>query len=66
MVKSLLLFLEISHIPFVESEIKKLNIELSYGVGHSKMKEKDIEDVFISLLKGKFSALYLLILLNQV
>ncbi|MDC3097329.1 helicase-related protein, partial [Alphaproteobacteria bacterium] len=47
----------ISHIPFVESEIKKLNIELSYGVGHSKMKEKDIEDVFISFTKGEIQCL---------
>ena len=29
----------ISHIPFVENEIEKLSIDLSYGVGHSKMKE---------------------------
>ncbi len=47
----------ISHIPFVENEIKKLNIDLSYGVGHSKMKEKDIEDVFISFTKGEIQCL---------
>ena len=47
----------ISHIPFVESEIKKLNLNISYGIGHSKMKEKDIEDVFMSFSEGKIQCL---------
>ena len=47
----------ISHIPFVESEIKKLNLNISYGIGHSKMKEKDIEEVFMSFSEGKLQCL---------
>ena len=47
----------ISHIPFVEGEIKKLNLEISYAVGHSKMKEKDIEDVFLSFTNGDIQCL---------
>ena len=47
----------ISHIPFVESEIQKLNLDISYAVGHSKMKEKDIEDVFLSFTNGEIQCL---------
>ena len=47
----------ISHIPFVESEIKKLNIDISYRIGHSKMKEKDIEEVFLSFSNGEIQCL---------
>ena len=47
----------ISHIPFVESEIKKLNLNISYGIGHSKMKEKDIEEVFMSFSEGRIQCL---------
>ena len=47
----------ISHIPFVEGEIKKLNLDISYAVGHSKMKEKDIEDVFLSFTNGDIQCL---------
>ena len=47
----------ISHIPFVESEIKKLNLNISYRIGHSKMKEKDIEDVFLSFSNGEIQCL---------
>ena len=47
----------ISHIPFVESEIKKLSLDVTYAIGHSKMKEKEIEDVFISFTKGQIQCL---------
>ena len=47
----------ISHIPFVEGEIQKLNLDISYAVGHSKMKEKDIEDVFLSFTNGDIQCL---------
>jgi len=47
----------ISHIPFVESEIKKLSLDITYAIGHSKMKEKEIEDVFISFTKGQIQCL---------
>ena len=47
----------ISNIPFVESELKKLQLDVSYGVGHSKMKEKEIEDVFLSFANGDIQCL---------
>ena len=47
----------ISHIPFVESELKKLNLNITYGIGHSKMKEKDIEEVFLSFSNGDIQCL---------
>ena len=47
----------ISNIPFVENELKKLQLDVSYGVGHSKMKEKEIEDVFLSFTNGDIQCL---------
>src|SRR5210317_246976 len=47
----------ISNIPFVESELKKLQLDISYGIGHSKMKEKDIEEVFLSFTNGEIQCL---------
>ena len=47
----------ISNIPFVENELKRLQLDISYGVGHSKMKEKEIEDVFLSFTNGDIQCL---------
>ncbi len=47
----------ISHIPFVVSEIQKIGIELNYSIGHSKLKEKEIEEVFINFSTGTINCL---------
>ena len=47
----------ISHIPFVENELNKLKLDISYAIGHSKMKEKEIEDVFLSFTNGEIQCL---------
>ncbi len=47
----------ISHIPFVENELKKLKLDISYAIGHSKMKEKEIEEVFLSFTNGDIQCL---------
>ena len=47
----------ISHIPFVVSEIQKIGIDLNYSIGHSKLKEKEIEEVFINFSGGTINCL---------
>ncbi|MAV82667.1 MAG: hypothetical protein CMI90_04305, partial [Pelagibacteraceae bacterium] len=47
----------ISHIPFVVSEIEKISLDLNFSVGHSKLKEKEIEEVFINFSTGRINCL---------